>query len=416
MLSDKEKDLIDKINANQAEEVRLLLDDKDIRLNVGDESGMSPLLHAAYKGNYELARLLIERGADVNFDQHAHKYSALMFAAIGGYVRVVNLLLESGANVNHLNSLNRTASQMAAFVGQHKVVQVINNFLPLSQLDYFTRTHGLEKEPRLKKHLLQPLNRFLRIVNIHPVRILFELNRQPELVRNLKSVAFITQALCDKEMTQSPDPNEALALKFSYLTQLLLFYDRQLSQARERLGEAADIEHKTSETIIKTWIDGRQHAGFPQKLEEFIRNCVREFKYRDCAMFVNLVRTLSSVRIGDEPSALTMMCQSINGQKGFVDDTRNCLTCGEVNPPKKCSKCKVATYCDATCQRLHWPTHKFFCEQMRTQREQEEAVQQEMLRRQQEQEEEEAAKLEQQPQQTDSQEKLTKQFESELAI
>lgn len=48
------------------------------------QNGMTPLQHAAYKANCELARLLLAHGADVNCSEHDHGYSSLMFAALSG--------------------------------------------------------------------------------------------------------------------------------------------------------------------------------------------------------------------------------------------------------------------------------------------------------------------------------------------
>jgi hypothetical protein len=376
MLSSKEKQLIEHINQGQLEEVRLLLNDPEVNLNHGDDEGMSPLMHAVFKGHYEMVRMLIERGADVNFDEHPQKYTALMFAAIRAHPSIVNLLLESGANAKHLNSLNRTASQMAAFVGQHEIVAMIGNFTPIADLEYYTKVHGLETEPKLKKHLLKPLNELLRKVNINPVRVLIELNARPELVDDLKSIGNVLESMCDKEMLQqSQQNNEPFALKLWHLSQLCRFYDRQLKQSKSKCSDQADGEllQKTTEKIVKHWLDGRQHNGFPVRLEEFLRNTVREFKYRDCALFIGLVQQLASIKIGDEPSALSRMMQSINGQKGFADEeVASCSTCGELNPPKKCAKCKYAAYCDPFCQRCHWPTHRLFCDELKQRREMEE--------------------------------------------
>src|SRR5581483_8881631 len=116
-LSEHEKELITKIGENNVVEVKLLLGESDVRVNCCDENGMTLLQHAAYKGNYEICKLLLERGADVNSNTHVHGYSALMFAALGGqtHLNVVNLLLEAGADVSAVNSVGRNASQMAAF-------------------------------------------------------------------------------------------------------------------------------------------------------------------------------------------------------------------------------------------------------------------------------------------------------------
>ena len=49
------------------------------------------------------------------------------------------MLLEAGAKPHHTNSVKRTAAAMAAFVGNHNCVAVINNFVPKENLSLFTR-------------------------------------------------------------------------------------------------------------------------------------------------------------------------------------------------------------------------------------------------------------------------------------
>ena len=45
---------------------------------------MTPLGHAAFKGNKGLAELLLANGANVNSGDHHQGYSPLMFAALSG--------------------------------------------------------------------------------------------------------------------------------------------------------------------------------------------------------------------------------------------------------------------------------------------------------------------------------------------
>jgi ankyrin repeat protein len=64
-----------------------------------DAGGSTALLFAATSGDVESARLLLERGADVN-DTAADGNSALVLAAFQGHGAVARLLLERGADAN----------------------------------------------------------------------------------------------------------------------------------------------------------------------------------------------------------------------------------------------------------------------------------------------------------------------------
>lgn len=105
------------------------------------------------------------------------------------------MMLDAGAETKQVNSVGRTAAQMAAFVGetswdwlsgdcggvhvnlcslltgQHDCVTVINNFFSLAKLEFYTRPHGLEREPRLPPTLAGPLHRIIMTTNLNPVKV-----------------------------------------------------------------------------------------------------------------------------------------------------------------------------------------------------------------------------------------------------
>lgn len=79
------------------------------------------------------------------------------FAALSGSTDTVQQLLTAGAKTYHTNTLGRTATQMAAFVGNHAVVALINNYLPMSDVMKYTVPSGLEKEAKLPAAVAKPL-------------------------------------------------------------------------------------------------------------------------------------------------------------------------------------------------------------------------------------------------------------------
>lgn len=117
-LTESEKLLFENIQKSNVSEVMRLLNDKETRIDCLDENGMTPLQHAAYRGNESLCRLLLDRGADVNSNFHEHGYTALMFAALSGNTAIASLLLTAGASTTAVNGVKRNAAQMAAFVGE----------------------------------------------------------------------------------------------------------------------------------------------------------------------------------------------------------------------------------------------------------------------------------------------------------
>lgn len=326
---------------------------------------MSPLENACYKGNLDVCRALIERGADVNSSQHVHGYTPLMFAALGGHVRLVSLLLDEGAKTTTVNSVGRTASQMAAFVGQHQTATVITNFIPREEIEYFSEIQGLEKEPRLPPSLVDPLLTLVREVNVNPVRVAINWEKNKIFQANAKKVIKVLELLCEKEMKKE-DPNESLALKYHHLS----FIAKHVSS----FLESEEGKKNGLVPLLKKWLRGDEN-GFPIILEKFLRQSIREFPYRDCTIFIQLVKTLSSVSVGSEPSAITMLAKSMNGQKGLDEDASVCSSCFSPSPPKTCSQCKSVSYCDQFCQKIHWFTHKNICLKLKEERELESKLQ-----------------------------------------
>jgi ankyrin repeat protein len=65
-----------------------------------DSRGWTPLGMAAYRGNTELVRLLLDAGADVDQDGAAKGMTPLVLAGMAGARAVVRLLLTRGAKTD----------------------------------------------------------------------------------------------------------------------------------------------------------------------------------------------------------------------------------------------------------------------------------------------------------------------------
>lgn len=338
-----------------------------------DDTGMTLLQHAAFRGKNDLCRFLLLRGADVNSNYHENCYTALMFAALSGNTETTRLMLQAGATIDHVNSVGRTASQMAGFVGQHQCVAVINSYFGPENLQHYTVPQGLEKEPRLTPDLEVALLKMINNSNLHPVKISLILQDDICLVEKCANIVKVLDHLCEKYM-KARETNDGMAMKAHYLSVLT----KSAAKSYE--------EHKSLDNWIKKLIKGREEDGFSEVQERLIRQTLREFPYGDSQLLQQLVRTLSTVKMGDSPTGLSVLTQGINGHRMTFDAENICGTCGELHAEKKCSACKMVNYCNARCQKLHWPTHKKMCKQLA-----EEFVRLEKLR-QEEKEKEEKAK------------------------
>ncbi|HQP04983.1 MAG TPA: ankyrin repeat domain-containing protein, partial [Bacteroidales bacterium] len=79
-------------------EIAQLLIEKGANVNARNEYGETPLHFASKEGSFEIAQLLIERGANVNA-KAKYSHTPLHYAS-EGYLDIAKLLIEKGADVN----------------------------------------------------------------------------------------------------------------------------------------------------------------------------------------------------------------------------------------------------------------------------------------------------------------------------
>ncbi|VDO81235.1 unnamed protein product [Heligmosomoides polygyrus] len=82
-----------------------------------------------------MVKLCLDKGADVNDKEHSQGYTPLMFAALSGKSDICKLLMDHGARSYSTNSIGKTASELAAFVGQHECVSIINNHVSIDEIE-----------------------------------------------------------------------------------------------------------------------------------------------------------------------------------------------------------------------------------------------------------------------------------------
>ena len=105
-------------------EVARLLIEHGANGNMVANEGSSALSLACQEGHYETAKLLLENGANPNV-QGETKCTPLMLASFCGHYRVVNLLLRYNAKVNLVDSLQRSALMIACNNGHYDVAEIL---------------------------------------------------------------------------------------------------------------------------------------------------------------------------------------------------------------------------------------------------------------------------------------------------
>lgn len=98
---------------------------KGVTANVKDEQGFSALGVAAFLGDFQVIKLLLENGAKVNLAEPKHGNTALMFTAAKGNIDVMDALLAAGASVEKLNSYDVNAMDIALMNKQYDAAKYL---------------------------------------------------------------------------------------------------------------------------------------------------------------------------------------------------------------------------------------------------------------------------------------------------
>jgi cytohesin len=120
-----DEELFEAVGDGNAAKVRELLK-RGANPNAKNEHGWTPLHRAAYRGHADVARLLLEHGADANAkSKDSFIPTPLHLAAAMGHVDVTKLLLEHGADANAKNKDGFTPLHFAANKGHAEVARLL---------------------------------------------------------------------------------------------------------------------------------------------------------------------------------------------------------------------------------------------------------------------------------------------------
>ncbi|CAH8474123.1 unnamed protein product [Schistosoma bovis] len=360
------------ISTSDIEKVKSLLSEDRSLINSYDKEGLSPLQLACFRGNLPVVEFLLKYGANVNSSSHKQGYTALMFAGLSGNIEVVELLLHYGARINDVNSIGRTASQMAAFVGNHNVVTLINNYLEREEIAVY-----VSKSQLLPEHV-STIHKLVLQLNISPVKVFLLMNNEIEtcsrsgenyekcMLTHWRCIHTILEDLCNKYFTPHLT-HEPLSLKLHLLACCI----RRAGEYYDKEPKITDIQDRASsplKQLIRKFLVGTEPYGLPLGQEQFLRQSLTSFPHHQSTLWRHIVQQISPLDLGRMPTAFSVLTKTINGT--IIYNARPlelCATCGdgpELGKPgtlKACQQCKITSYCSVSCQRLHWFTHKKFC-------------------------------------------------------
>jgi ankyrin repeat protein len=115
------------LNFNNLEMARLLIDaGADVNLNSRNKLNATPLQGAAANNRIELARLYLTHGANVNC-RSEDGISPLAEAAANGFLDFAKLLIENGANVNQKDDKGKTALGFATEYKHPEIAKLLRD-------------------------------------------------------------------------------------------------------------------------------------------------------------------------------------------------------------------------------------------------------------------------------------------------
>uniref|UniRef100_A0A1I7W547 MYND-type domain-containing protein n=1 Tax=Loa loa TaxID=7209 RepID=A0A1I7W547_LOALO len=354
---DAEK-IFDLIKEKNAKEVLQILKSMRVPLNCTDKTGMSLLDQASWSGLDDVVRFLLANGVDPNKSTHDCGYKSLMFAAIAGHQSICQLLLDYGAHVYSTNEIGKTAAEMAAFVGQHECVSIINNYIALDEIEKLLHPNGDNSDEIYSKDFSHALHDLIKTHIIHPVWVMLFLRDHYQVIwQHRQKFCYVLDRIFERQL-RCKESNEVMSLKLW----LILYTVRDTCKFVETVLEKE--EHKAS-TIIRNYVKQllkmEQTCRIRPNLERYLRNAVQAFPYHQCLLFQALVKNLAAVEFGNLPDAFYLIMSIFSGQR-MVETSHFCASCGAIISTKRC--CKNIYYCHPDCQKMDWCNHKMFCEKV----------------------------------------------------
>ncbi|VDM17067.1 unnamed protein product [Hydatigera taeniaeformis] len=259
--------------------------------------------------------------------------------------------------------------------GNHFAAAQISTYIEKEELIQFTK-NTTSSNSQLSIDLVEPLHHLINNLNFAPVKVFLYLSSAAgkPLLDSWKNIITVLGKLVGQHFTPQRT-HEHIAIKLHLLCSTVKHAGEYLEA--EHGGKVVN-EGKTApfvlEPLIKVFLRGVDPHGLPKGQEAFLRKCLVSFPHTESTLWRQTVTQISGLEVGQAPTCLTILENSINGFTSFSRSTSRdgvinepCATCSDVSgyainlQVKWCSRCHEVAYCSVACQKLHWFTHKKYC-------------------------------------------------------
>jgi methionyl-tRNA formyltransferase len=131
LYKDKIEDILDAVRNNNIDWIRQILK-HGYNINDWGENGWTPLMVAAYFGRFEIIKILVQNGADVNA-VNFNGTSVLMYAMTNvsktNDMKTLDFLFSNGCRVNHMDYRDKSVYEYALEYGNLHVIELIKKKL-----------------------------------------------------------------------------------------------------------------------------------------------------------------------------------------------------------------------------------------------------------------------------------------------
>jgi len=141
---------------NDKKMAKILIEKFGANVNVQNKSGLTPLYEAIMRdGNEEIIDLLLEKEADVNIKKYIGEHSPFNYAVIRKRFDIARKLLENGAEINEQNSDGNTLLSLFKKESRNEKVEKAEEFLEMNGANLYMKNKDGKSPLDLEKIRLE---------------------------------------------------------------------------------------------------------------------------------------------------------------------------------------------------------------------------------------------------------------------